>query len=183
MPENFQNIKLIILVEGITEKILLPVFSRLAGLDFYSNGIKLISSGGKNRILRLYKKLSQEVDVPVFMIFDSDAERLINSNIDILRPSDDAYVLPKGEFEDILPDELIFRALNDHYRLIGGLNYSDVAGKSHKAQVLTDLYRTKGFGDFKKSEFASILAGYIDGESDLSEELNDLISVIKANIE
>ncbi len=182
MLKNLQNIKLIILAEGITEKILLPVFSKVAGIDFKESGIKVISSGGKNRLLRLYKKISQEINIPVFMIFDADAERLIESNIDILRGTDDAYVISKGEFEDILPDELICRAVNDYYRLTGRINISEIAGKKHKAQVLSDLYRQKGFGDFKKVEFARLLAGYIKNKNDLSEELKDLFAVLGSKI-
>lgn len=182
MPEKSKNYKLIILVEGPTEKILLPVFAKAAGLDFNEHCIKVISSGGKNRIIRIYKIISLEVDIPVLMLFDSDAEKMINSNIDILKDTDDAYVISKGEFEDILPEELIYQALNDQYRLIGGVSPSEIKGKNHKTQVLTDLYRTKGFGDFKKAEFAHILVGYIKNESDLSEELKDIVEVIRAKI-
>ena len=179
MPKNLQNVNFIILAEGITEKILLPVFSHAAGLDFISNGIKIISSGGKNRLLRIYKKLSQEVNTPIFMILDADAEELIKSNINIIRSTDHAYVLSKGEFEDILSDGLIVKAINDHYRLMGSITLPEIVGKKPKAQVLSDLYKVKGFGEFKKAEFAQILSGYISDESHLSGELKQLFGVLR----
>ena len=180
--KNIQNIKLIILAEGVTEKILLPAFSKVAGIDFIENGIKVISSGGKNRLWRLYQKLSQEVDLPIFMIFDSDAENLIEENRHLLRSKDDIYTISKGEFEDILPDKLICKAINKHYGLIGDINISEIIGQEGKAQILTDLYRIKGFGAFKKAEFAQILAGCIKSKTDLSEELQALFKVLKSKI-
>lgn len=172
MLKNIQNIKLIILAEGITEKILLPEFAKVEGLDFNKNGIKIISSGGKNRLLRLYKKLIHEVKIPIFMIFDSDAAGLIEPNYD-------AYVIANGEFEDILPDELIFRALSDHYRLSGEISFCEIAGKNSKVEVLTNLYKQKGFGDFRKAEFARIIASYIKTRADLSDELRQILKAIK----
>ncbi len=165
-------------MEGITEKILLPEFAKAAGFDFNKNGVKIISSGGKNRLLRIYQKLINETDVPVFMVLDADAENLIDSNIEILRPSDDVYVLSNGEFEDILPDELICRALNKYYKFMNSVCIAEITGTAGKANLLTDLYRLKGFGDFKKSEFASIIAENINSSHDIAGELKDIINLI-----
>ncbi|OGI03988.1 MAG: hypothetical protein A2Y25_01155 [Candidatus Melainabacteria bacterium GWF2_37_15] len=161
---------------------MLPAFSKVAGIDFSENGIKVISSGGKNRLWRLYHKLSQEINLPIFMIFDSDAANLIESNRHFLRSTDDIYAISKGEFEDILPDKLICKAINKHYGLLGNITISDVTGKTGKAQILTDLFRIKGFGTFKKAEFAQILAGCIKSEADLSEELQELFKVLNSKL-
>ena len=40
------------IVEGITEEILLPVFSKLLGYDFYAHGIQIIPAGGKNQVVK-----------------------------------------------------------------------------------------------------------------------------------
>jgi len=175
---NEKKINLILLVEGITEKTLLPEFSKAAGLDFKANGIKIISSGGKNRLLRIYKKLISEVDTPVFMVMDADAEGLVESNVGNLRSTDNVYILSTGEFEDILPNKLIYRALNNHYKFMGSVTNAELCGNKSKAGLLTDLYRIKGFGDFKKAEFAGIIAENIKNELDLSEELKEIINLI-----
>lgn len=182
MPKYEKKIKLIVLVEGVTEKILLPAFSKASGFDFAVKGIELISSGGKNRIIRLYRELSQETQVPIFMIFDSDAATLIDENIDIFRKQDEIFIINGGEFEDILTDKLILTALNDHYRLTGKIELFEISKKPNKARVLADLYKLKGFGDFKKAEFAAILSNYIKDESDLSFELKTLFIALKSAI-
>ena len=45
-------IEKVILVEGITEEILLPVFARKLGYDFYANGVQVIPAGGKNQVVK-----------------------------------------------------------------------------------------------------------------------------------
>jgi len=169
--DSLNPIELLILAEGTTEEILLPVFSRIAGFDFNKNGVKVISSGGKNQAVKLYFKLSREINLPILMIFDSDASEeaeIIKNN---LRSIDDIYIISNGEFEDILPDSLICKAVNIHYRLTGSINFSDIQGLSKKYQVLNNLWKKKGFGEFKKVEFARIIAKNINKKSDLSEEL------------
>ena len=176
-------IELILLVEGITEEILLPVFSEFAGINFKKSGIKIISSGGKNQVLRLYKKLSQEVNLPIFMLFDADAAEEVEFIKNSLREIDDIYIISKGEFEDILPDKLICKAVNVHYRLTGKINLSEIEDSQKKSHTLMELWKEKGFGEFKKAEFARIVADNISKKSDLSEELELIFSKIKNKLD
>ena len=116
------------------------------------------------------------------MIFDSDgieeAEFIKNS----LRGRDDIYIIPKGEFEDILPDSLICKAVNVHYRLTGKINLSDIAGTNKKSWILADLWKKNGFGEFKKAEFAGIVAKHINKKNDMSEELQGIFEKIRAKL-
>lgn len=180
MLKNYKNIRLLILAEGITEKILLPEFAKVAGIDFIQRGIKVISSGGKNRLLSLYNKINKETEIPILMLFDADAEGLIYSNRHLFRGIDDYYVISKGEFEDILPDKLIYKALNDHFQYHGKIDFSEISDKFPKTQLLTEIYRLKGFGSFKKAEFAKIISDNITGEADLSEELKQIFLKIRS---
>lgn len=175
-------LEVLILAEGATEETLLPVFSELAGIDFNKNGIKIISSGGKNQMLKLYAKLSREINLPILMIFDSDGYEEAESIKNSLRGKDDIYIIPKGEFEDILPDSLICRAVNLHYRLTGKINLSDIKDAEKKSRVLYCLWKEKGFGEFKKAEFARIIAKNIARETDLSEELKIIFEKIREKI-
>ncbi len=177
--KSLNPVELIVLAEGATEEILLPVFAETAGLDFLKNGVKIISSGGKNQVLKLYKKLSREVNLPIFLIFDSDASREVEFIKNNLREIDDVYVNPGGEFEDILSDKLICRAVNNHYRLTGTIKANDISNVEKKSSALTQLWKEKGFGEFKKVEFARILAKNISKKSDISKELQEIISRIK----
>ena len=175
-------IELVVVTEGITEEILLPAFSEFAGINFDKNGIKIISPGGKNQMLKLYKKLSGETNLPILMIFDSDGFEEANSIKNNLRNIDEIYIIPGGEFEDILPDKLICKAVNIHYRLTGEMNLSDIAGAEKKSRTLSDIWKEKGFGEFKKSEFAKIIAKNISKKSDLSNELKTIFVKISSKL-
>ena len=52
-------IEKVVIVEGITEEVLLPKFSNLCGYDFNKNGIKVISAGGKNQVVKLYYRICE----------------------------------------------------------------------------------------------------------------------------
>ena len=67
-------IEKVILVEGLTEETLLPAFARFLGYDFYKNGVQVIPAGGKNQVVKMYYKLSQELKIPIFLLLDKDAE-------------------------------------------------------------------------------------------------------------
>ncbi len=175
-------VELLVLAEGTTEETLLPVFSGLAGIDFDKNGVKIISSGGKNQMLRLYARFSREINLPVLMIFDSDGHEEAESISPYLRSNDDIYVIQNGEFEDILSDGLICKAVNLHYRLTGKINLCDIEGADSKAQVLCRLWKEKGFGEFKKAEFARIIASSITKQSDLSDELKVIFARVQEKL-
>lgn len=178
------------LVEGITEEILLKAFSVAARVDFNKNGIKIVPSGGKKKILKQYSRLCGETDLPIMpilMIFDSDGQEQAETARNNLRNTDGICVIPRGEFEDILPEKLICKAVNSHYRLLGKICPADISPDSEsgtgcierRAQVLERLWQEKGFGKFRKAEFATIVAGHVNKKTDLSPELNTIFAKIK----
>jgi hypothetical protein len=171
--------KILILAEGLTEEILLPAFSKSAGVDFDRNGIKIVPSGGKKKVLQQYLRLCREVDLPILMIFDSDGEEQAEAARNSLRSIDDIYVIPNGEFEDILPESLICGAVNSYYRLSGKISPADINGAERKSRVLERLWKEKGFGKFRKVEFASIVAGHINAGTALSPELEAIFAKIQ----
>lgn len=173
-----QPVELLVIAEGVTEEVLLPVFSKVAGVDFFKNGVKLLSAGGKNRALKLYKKMSQAVKLPIIILLDADAS-CFPDMVD-LRENDHIYILSDGEFEDILPDELICRAVNRHYRLTGIITPGEISRP--KAHALAELYREKGFGEFRKAEFAEIIADSINNNTPLSAELEGIFHVIRGKL-
>ena len=101
----------VILVEGITEEILLPAFSKFLGYDFYANGVQIIAAGGKNK---KYYELSQELKLPIFVLLDKDAEENINQIKPKLRDEDKIHLVSCGEFEDLLPKSLVIKTVNEH---------------------------------------------------------------------
>lgn len=174
--------RMIVMVEGSTEEILLPVFCRLAGVNFNKEGVFLISAGGKNQSERIYSTLRQETDLPIFIILDSDAVKTAEEIKLKMRLKDCIHLISAGEFEDILSDTLICRAINSFCKdwgLSEELEPSQIALDASKAHVIENIWKQKGFGEFKKAEFASLISRNILSERDLSPEMREISVKIK----
>lgn len=176
-------LKLLILAEGATEEILLPVFSSISGLNFDKNGIELVASGGKNQVARIYEEIKQETNLPIFIILDADAQEIAKEIKKNIRSQDRLYLISRGEFEDILTDELICRAVNSYYGLTGKIKREEINLHDSKINLLTNLWKQKGFGEFKKAEFAQLIAANIKTLADLSEEMKKIILTIQEMVQ
>lgn len=172
-------LKKIILAEGITEEILLPAFSRYLGHDFYSEGIQIIAAGGKNQVVKMYYKLTQEVKLPIFVLLDKDAEENIRQIEPRLRDIDCIHLVSCGEFEDLLPKSLIVKTVNSHFENFLSINETDLNIDMPTAKILEEIFKTRGLHEFKKAEFAKLVREKITEESDISDEIKSIISEIK----
>ena len=172
-------IEKVVIAEGITEEILLPEFARLCGFDFDENGVKIIAAGGKNQVVKLYYKLCDELKCPIFVLLDKDAqtnEYSINSK---LRQCDKVYLLDSGEFEDLLPSDLIIRTINNEFKNFITVNSSDLNTGESTVKTLEEIYKEKGLHEFKKAEFAQRIKQQLFSLSDVSSELCKIIEEIK----
>lgn len=183
ISDNLTNIykyplKVICLVEGITEEILLPVFASLLGFDFNQNGIQLIAAGGKNQVVKMYYKLSQELKLPIFVLLDHDAKENIEQIAPKLRKNDKIHLVSCGEFEDLLPKSLIIRTVNEHFKNFLDITNEDLESDSGAVKVLEEIFKTKGLHEFKKAEFAKLVKENIVSENDISAEIRMIIEEI-----
>ena len=169
----------IILVEGITEEILLPVFSGYLGLDFHQKGIQIIPAGGKNQVVKMYYKLIEEVKLPIFILLDKDAEDNIRQITPKLRKNDKIHLVSCGEFEDLLPKSLIVKTVNRHFKNFLSISQSDLVSESSTVAVLEELFKTKGLHEFKKAEFAKLVKENISSKSDISDEIKDIVNELE----
>lgn len=170
----------IILVEGITEEILLPAFSKKMGYDFYAKGIQIIPAGGKNQVVKMYYKLSSEVKLPIFVLLDKDAEENISEIKPKLRTSDKIHLVSCGEFEDLLPKSLIVKTVNSHFKNFLTIKEEDLKSDEPTAKVLEELFKTQGLHEFKKAEFAKLVRDNISENSDISTEIAEIIKEISS---
>lgn len=166
---NFPQIQKVILVEGATEEILLPHFLRLLGYDFVKEGVFLIASGGKNQVVKDYLFHRENLNLKIAVILDADAKEQCDSIRSVLRSQDDILLLEEGEFEDLLSQELILKALNCEFKNTAHVSSEDLAGDLPMTQKLYELYKIKGFGEFKKVEFAKLVYDTVSKSSDLGE--------------
>jgi len=170
----------IVLVEGVTEEILLPIFAKFIGYDFDKNGIIVIAAGGKNQVVKKYYELIEELKLPIFVLLDKDAEENIKQITPKLRQKDKIHLVSCGEFEDLLPHSLIIKTVNLHFKNFLNINENDLNQSTSMAKILEELFKTRGLHEFKKAEFAKLVSVNINEITDISDEIQNIISEIFA---
>lgn len=169
----------VVISEGITEEILLPKFAQIYGYDFNKNGVYIISAGGKNQVVKLFYKLSEELKIPIFVLLDNDAEKNYNEIKPKLRIFDKVHVINCGEFEDALPLKLIKKALAYGLKNISMIELESVNQKMRMVKILEEIFKHRGLHEFKKSEFALMVKENISDIEDISPEICNIIEEIK----
>ena len=167
-------IKEVIIVEGITEETLLPVFAKQCGFNFDEKGIQIVSAGGKNQVVKMFYLLSEQLKLPIFVLLDNDAQENYNQIKPKLRKTDKIHLINGGEFEDILPKELILRTLNDHFANLNSIEESEFIDES-MIKNLEEIFKKKGFHEFKKAEFAQLIKNNVNSKNDVSVEIEQII--------
>ena len=170
----------LVICEGITEEILLPVFANLLDYDFNKNGVQIISAGGKNQVVKLFYKFAEQLKIPIFVLLDSDAEQNAIEIEPKLRKHDKIYRIESGEFEDILPKSLIEKSLNSSIKNISLSPEEESDYSEGTVHYLEEFYRTRGAHEFKKAEFAHIVKENITGITDVSDEFIKIINELKS---
>ena len=171
-------IEKVIIAEGITEETLLPKFSKFCGYDFYENGVKILSAGGKNQVVKLYYKLSEELKIPIYVLLDKDAKSNVESINKKLRVQDKVHLLNSGEFEDLLPKPLIVKTVNNEFKNFLNITTNDLDTGLPMVKTLEELFKDKCLHEFKKAEFAQRVKQQIKAERDISPELRNIIKEI-----
>ncbi len=172
-------VELVVIVEGATEETLLPEFGKILNFDFDKNGIHVIPAGGKNQVVKLYYELTEYLKLPVFVLLDKDAKENLEEIKPKLRKGDRIHLLKCGEFEDLLPENLINRTINDEYGNISIIEKDVLKTDESRVKTLEEFFRTRGMHEFKKAEFAQMIKAHIKGEQDISPEIAEIIKEIK----
>lgn len=169
---------ILLLVEGITEELVLPKIAKVLSYDFNADGLYLLSAGGKNQVARLYNEYKDQVNIPIAILLDSDAIEIIDWLKATINSKDKFFIIPNGEFEDILPKELICKSLNKEFMLSPGIKISDIDENKSTTKQLINIWKQWGLGDFSKSQFASIIATNLDDPKYVSKEIKNIIEGI-----
>lgn len=172
-------IQKVLLVEGITEEILLPAFSKYLGFDFYKEGIHIIAAGGKNQVVKMYYELIEELKIPIFLLLDKDAAENIRQIKPKLRVYDKIHLVSCGEFEDLLPKSLMIKTLNNELNNFASITEEDFDASIPNAKNLENIFKAKGLHEFKKADFAKMVRENISDNSDISAEIASIILEIR----
>ena len=170
-------IKKVVLVEGITEEILLPKFAKEFGYDFDKNGIAIIPAGGKNQSVKTFYALADDLKLPIFVLFDNDAKENAQEIYPKLRENDKIYILDCGEFEDLLSLHHIKRTLNAIFKNYYTFSLSQFKLNLPMTKTL-DLIFKECHSEFKKADFALALSETIKKE-DITTEIKNLLVAIR----
>ena len=116
-PLGITNIKKIVLVEGQSERCLLPAIGNALGICFEAKGIWVLASGGKSATLQKCLSLLSWVNVPISVLLDADAQpeadQLIwlANTLNNSHPALSVWVLTEGELEDTYPLTWVYAVL------------------------------------------------------------------------
>lgn len=175
---NLYPVEKVLLVEGITEEILMPEFAKLLGYEFKKKGVFVISAGGKNQVVKYFYRFAECLKIPIFVLLDSDAEENYTQIKPRLRDGDFVHVISKGEFEDILPKSLIKKTIHYETEYISMGDTASLENAASTVNFLEEFFRTRGLHEFKKAEFASFVRENIAGTQDISPEIMEIIRAL-----
>ena len=161
-------IEKILLCEGETEKILLNTMLNFSNVDMDKLGILLIAAGGKNQVARKYYEMIEYTKTPFFILLDKDATETKHQIELKQRDKDEIYILSSGEFEDLIPVQILANAINMAHSADFHCKIDDFQSEVSTVHNIEQIYRKYGFGDFKKADFAKILKEYIIKNADKS---------------
>lgn len=184
--ERFKNslrfpVEKVVIAEGATEETLLPEFAKRCGYDFDKEGIYVLSAGGKNQVVKLYYRLVDSLKLPIFVLLDKDAKENLEEIKPKLRPIDKIHLLACGEFEDLLPLELVQRTLDYQLNNISIMEKEMLNAPEPRVKILEEVFKTRGMHEFKKVEFAQMVKKNIKTNADISDEICEIINEIKGH--
>lgn len=184
--ERFKNslrfpVEKVVIAEGATEETLLPEFAKRCGYDFDKEGIYVLSAGGKNQVVKLYYILVDSLKLPIFVLLDKDAKENLEEIKPKLRSIDKIHLLACGEFEDLLPLELVQRTLDYQLNNISMMEKEMLNAPEPRVKILEEVFKTRGMHEFKKVEFAQMVKKNIKTNADISDEICEIINEIKGH--
>lgn len=189
LPAEFLPSRLL-LVEGQTEAILVPVFSQLYGFEFSDHRILMISGGGANQVAKRFLSFRESTDLPIACLLDGDAESQFEIISQHLRNADLLFRLPSGEFEDTFEITRLVSLLNRYLQSMTGekapaliefqpLKKEQFPPEEKRTQVLNKIWRERSLGNFDKVEFAEFVAQTIKTRGDVPYDFSAMIETMK----
>ena len=180
--ELLYPIEKIIICEGQTEFNLLSSILKLFGVNLDKLGYLIIQAGGKNQVARKFYSMLEYVNLPFFILLDKDAQEIKRLVEPKLRNIDKSYILNSGEFEDLIPKNVLLKAINCIHEFDFNCIYDDFDDNVSMVKNLEYVHKKYGFGEFKKARFSLMLKEYIENnctkDDFIGSEINDIIKAL-----
>jgi predicted ATP-dependent endonuclease of OLD family len=134
----------LLLVDGVTEEIVLPIWANKLGIDLVELGCDLIGIGGDEKgkyHIDMWRTITRDAQIPVFMILDNhakkEAEELINEGkID----EECCIISEKQSIEEYYKKEYVLQAIKDEF----GIEIDKSELKDTKSSTIKDVLIKKG---------------------------------------
>jgi hypothetical protein len=190
LPPEFLPERLL-LVEGQTEAILVPIFAQLYGFNFADYRILMISGGGANQVTKRFLSFRESTLLPIACLLDGDAESQFEIISQHLQNNDLIFSLPSGEFEDTFEITRFVQLLNRYLQSMTGesapsliefepLKKEQFPPEVKRTLALNKIWREKSLGDFDKVEFAGFVAQTIKTKGDVPFDFGSMIEAMEA---
>ncbi len=170
------SIHTLVLVEGMTEEVLLPALLNIAGA---SNGIRVQSCGGKTAMLSHYQRIRPWFSGRIRLVLDADATDIDTPLQKSLHPQDALYLIPQGAIEDCYELPLFLNAINQvrqGFSPLGAEDFQDwcatqKVSKRSRSQVYHRFWVAHGLEGFDKTFLAHRIADALKRDSQALEKL------------
>lgn len=177
----------LVLVEGMTEEVILPV---LLGLKGCLQGIRVESCGGKTAMLRHYQRIRPWFKGRVRLILDADGKDVFHAIENALSPEDAVFLIPQGSIEDCYEVPLFLEALNQVREGCVPLTPQDFqswceaqqASRFSRSQLYQRFWLGLGLGNFDKTFLAKMISQNLNAsfetQGDLPKSLLNLVHFV-----
>lgn len=120
-PAIVRPVRLLVLVEGMSETILLPALAEHMQFPLRENGVRLRQVGGKHRVQEAYNHWASWLRSPILLLLDADARSSTEDWLAMrLREQDAVFYWPNGELEDEYPRAWLATLLSQQPEWCGG---------------------------------------------------------------
>ena len=173
-------LRVLVLVEGNTEVLVLPAIAKTLGIDLTAEGIEVIPVGGKSQMLNAFLNFTEILKVPIVVVLDQDASAL-KPDLDYYCRPHDRIVLLSGEIEDTYSQELIEKTIHQFYlseTIPIQLEQAEAPSTSNTVGTLEKFWQQHGLGRFHKITFATQLSKVLQAEQMVSPAMKVVIEQI-----
>jgi hypothetical protein len=171
----------IIIVEGQTEALLLPLFARFLDQDVQKRGLMIVSAGGAQQIVKRYFSLRDIVCVPIVCAFDRDAQEQAAIVRDACRDRDIVHIFQAGEIEDTFELNAFVTFLNRYLETFPGslqpVSADDFSKKGPRKIALSRLWKDRHLGAFDKIGFAESIVANLTSAAQVPVEVARILEV------
>jgi len=167
----------VILVEGSTEALLMPVLLQATLGPEAAQKIRVTPVGGKNQMLEQYVTLSEQLTLPLGVLLDRDANAMEADLLYYQRPQDRIVILDEGEFEDLYAPEALVEILNTQYQPFQPVTLDDLALRpaQSRSRQLARLWPALGLGDFEKVALAHQMVSQLAHGRGVTQAMRQLV--------